>query len=167
MVAQLVVSTTPTEDKDCWRTPPQVFAALNARYGPFTLDVAADARNHLCARWYGPGGLAEDALAVSWQQAGGPVRAWCNPSYSRGMIDRFMRKAVDEAGRGHARTTFLVPANTDLPWWHELVWDNERHRFRPGIEVEFFRRRVRFLRPDGTLAGSPNFPSVAVTFGGW
>ncbi len=167
MVAQLVVSTTPTEDKDRWRTPPPLFADLSERYGPFTLDVAADARNHLCDRWYGPGGLAEDALAVSWRQVGDPVRAWCNPPYSRGMVDRFMRKAVEEAWRGHARTTCLVPACTDLPWWHELVWDSERHRFRPGVEVEFFRRRVRFLRPDGTVAGSPNFPSVAVTFGGW
>ena len=167
MVAQLVQTTTPPDEKDHWRTPPGLFTDLSARYGPFTLDVAADARNHLCDHWYGPGGLAEDALAVSWRHPDGTVRAWCNPPYSRGMIDRFMRKAAAEARLGHARTTFLVPACTDLPWWHDLVWDNERHRFRPGVEVEFFRRRVRFLRPDGRPAGSPNFPSVAVTFGGW
>ena len=158
MVAQRVVATAPSEDKDRWRTPPQNFAALDARYGPFAID---------CDRWYGPGGLAEDALAASWGQVDGLVRAWCNPPYSRGMVDQFMRKAVEEARLGHARTTLLVPATTDLPWWHELVWDGARGRFRPGVEVEFFRRRVRFLRPDGTLAGSPNFPSMAVTFGGW
>jgi len=159
-------STTPLDERDFWRTPPEVFAALDATYGPFTLDVAAHTENHMCDRWYGPGGVAEDALAVSWRQESGPVRAWCNPPYSRGMVDRFMRKAQEEARRGHASTTFLVFTWTDRPWWHDLVWDRAGRCFRPGVIVDFPEGRTRFLRPDGTLAGSPWDPSAIITFVG-
>lgn len=130
------------------------------------LDVAAHADNHLCARWYGPGGIAEDALAVSWRQEGGPVRAFCNPPYSRGIVDRFMRKAAAEARLGHAATTFLVFTWTDRPWWHELIWDRGGRCFRPNVIVDFPEGRTRFLRPDGTPAGSPWDPSAIITFVG-
>jgi hypothetical protein len=71
MVAALVTTTTPSEEKDLWRTPPALFAELCARYGPFALDAAADAGNRLCPAWLGPGSpLGEDALAASWRLPG-------------------------------------------------------------------------------------------------
>lgn len=170
MVA-LLASTIPDDERNYWRTPPALYARLNRSYGPFQLDVAANEHNHLCPLWLGPGGLAEDALTIPWRVpghiGGGPVRAFCNPPYSRGMIDRFMRKGWHEARVGNARTTFLVLAAVEQPWWHELVWDARHRRFRPGVEVEFPEGRVHFLRPNGSKSGGANFPSVLVTFGGW
>ncbi len=157
----IVKSETPTSEKDFWRTPSGLFAYCNARWGPYTLDAAADETNHLCRYWFGPGGVVEDALApdVVWG-----ARNWCNPPYSRGMVRAFMRKAVEQAENVGALTTLLVPATTDAPWWHDWVWGIEGTR--AGVEVEFLRGRVRFNRPDGTPAGTPTFASVLVTFCG-
>lgn len=171
MSAIPVNSTTPDEDSNLWRTPPALFARLDAAHGPFVLDAAADADNHLCPHWLGPGGLAEDALRAAWVVGygvgGAPIRAYCNPPYSRGMVGAFVAKAVREAAIGHARTTLLIPAWTDQPWWHEHIWDGERVRLRRGVEVEFPRGRISFMRPDGRKGTSPTFPSVIVTIGGW
>ncbi|EAU4035095.1 adenine methyltransferase, partial [Salmonella enterica] len=40
-------SNTPIEIKDLWRTPPEIFYALNAEFF-FVLDAAANAENALC-----------------------------------------------------------------------------------------------------------------------
>ena len=166
-------TTTPRAEKDSWATPRDLFDRLSATHGPFDIDAAADATNHLCAAWFGPGNIyAEDALTTHWgmeecdDEDRVPLRVWVNPPYSRGMVGRFVAKAVEEARAGRAVTTLLIPAWTDQPWWAEVVWDAARGRFRPGVEVEFLRGRVRFVRPDGTRAGSPTFPSVVVTIGG-
>ena len=71
-------------------------------------------------------------------------------------------KAAAEAQAGRAQTTLLLPATTDVGWWHEHVWDGIAPR--PGVVVEPLSGRVRFLRPDGTSAGMPNFGSALVTF---
>jgi len=168
----VVQTQTPTDEKDEWRTPPDLFARLSAIYGPFGLDVAATAHNALCRQWLGPGSrLGEDALAMHWHNphllGGTPLRVWCNPPYSRGMVAQFVAKAAEETRLGFVQSaTLLLPATTDVAWWHTSVWDSERGRFYRGVEVEFLRPRVRFLRPDGTLAGTPTFGSVAVTFYG-
>ena len=162
MSAVPTTSTVPIEDRNLWSTPPDLFARL---------DAAANADNHRCPLWLGPGGLAEDALTVPWDLARQPgdelPRVWCNPPYSRGMVPAFIQKAADEARLGRARASLLVPAWTDCPWWHELVWDPWRGRFHPGVEVEFLRGRVRFIRRDGQRGDSPTFSSMVVTFGGW
>lgn len=163
-------STTPPDERNRWRTPPSRFAELVARYGPFALDAAADATNHLCPAWFGPGSAwAEDALAACWRLANDdyPTRVFVNPPYARGTIERFAYKAAEEARLGHARTTMLVLAGIEQPWFHELVWANDPGVLRPGVGLYLFRGRVRYLRADGSPGNSPSFPSVAVTFGGW
>ena len=40
-------SNTPAEHRDSWRTPPEIFAALNAEF-VFQLDAAASEKNRLC-----------------------------------------------------------------------------------------------------------------------
>lgn len=152
-------------EKDTWQTPADLFARLNAEYGPFTLDAAANARNHRCADWFGPGSNRGviDALTVPWQDYA--RRIFCNPPYSRWMVAAFVCQGWQAARYGGTQTTFLVPATTEVRWWHEFVYDVDRRRFRPGVEVEFIRRRVRYLRPDGTQAGAGGFGSVVVTFG--
>lgn len=160
-------STTPPEDRDFWRTPPARFAELAGRFGPFALDAAAEAHTALCPAWFGPGSpWGEDALAACWRLPGdaAPTRVFCNPPYSRGNVERFARKAHAEALAGHARSTLLINVVTDQPWFHELAWDNDRGESRPGVRVRHFIGRVRFLRPNGQPAGSPEQPSMAVTF---
>jgi phage N-6-adenine-methyltransferase len=162
MPSALVRTLTPKEFKDRWRTPPEVFARAAGRYGPFDLDAAATLDDRLCPAWLGPESpLGEDALAVSWGIAeDGVTRAYCNPPYSKN--GAFVAKAAEEAEAGRAQTTLLLPATTDVRWWHRHVWQDTTQR--PGVLVEFLSPRVRFLRPDGSASGSPNFGSVLVTF---
>lgn len=165
----LTGTTTPTDEKDLWSTPPEVFAALDARYGPFTLDAAANETNHKTQLWLGPGGWAEDALRERWAnpfEGNGRTRVWCNPPYSRGMVEAFVAKAAGEVRAGRCSATLLIPATTEVVWWHRHVWDAARGRFRPGVEVEFWPRRIQFIRPDGTKGGNPPGGSVIVTFYG-
>jgi DNA (cytosine-5)-methyltransferase 1 len=157
----MVKSNTPLADKNLWRTPPEVFAMLNKQYGPFTLDAAANEENHLCEYWYGPGSfIGEDALACSWsdgRRLGPNPRVFCNPPYNK--TAEFIKKAHDEAVAGNIRSaTLLVPATTDVKWFHEYVWRN------PYAVLDFSKGRIRFLRPDGSRAKVPTHGSMFVTF---
>jgi hypothetical protein len=53
---------------DEWATPPELFAELDARHGPFDLDPCATAENAKCARHFTPGrgrpGAAMDRARV-------------------------------------------------------------------------------------------------------
>jgi phage N-6-adenine-methyltransferase len=167
MASAIVNSRTPQAERDRWRTPRETFEYASRRYGPFDLDAAADETNHLCGLWLGPGSeIAEDALAAEWGPVSSatmperPVRAYGNPPYS--ITAKFVAKAWAESVAGRAQTTLLLPATCDVRWFHEYAWSDLGPR--PGVLVEFLPRRVRFLRPDGTPAGSPTFGSVLVTF---
>jgi len=110
---------------DEWSTPQELFDALSAKLGPFTLDACASAENAKCERYFT---RADDGLARPWTG-----RVWMNPPYGR-TLGRWMAKAWS------AQTTAelvvcLVPARTDVRWWHE---------YADRGEVEFMRGRVRF-----------------------
>lgn len=147
--------------KDDWRTPPDLFARLNAEFG-FTLDVAASAENSLCEEWLseGPGG---GALGESWahvQQFSTPI-CWCNPPYSRGLQGKFIAKASLERVNG-VTTVMLLPARTDTKAFHTYIWNDEEHRPYRGVEVRFLKGRLRFV---GAPSSAP-FPSMIVIFRG-
>jgi phage N-6-adenine-methyltransferase len=128
-----------------WPTPPELFAALDARYGPFTLDPCATPDNAKCARYFT---RADDGLAQPWTG-----RVFMNPPYGSGMAD-WMRKAWESAESGSAEVVVcLVRASTDTRWWHDYAAHGE---------VEFLRRRVRF----GGAKNSAPFPSAVVVFRG-
>jgi hypothetical protein len=64
-----------TTGNACWETPPLVFPKLADDFGPFDVDVTADAQRHLCPIWFGPDSSigAVDALRSDWC-AGGQTR---------------------------------------------------------------------------------------------
>lgn len=159
-------STTPKGERDYWRTPRPVFDRANRRYGRFMVDVAANATNHLCSTWFGPdsniGARYHDALTIPWQLHYMPdevLRCWCNPPYSQ--TARWVAKALGEAVAGRAQTTLLVPATTDVRWWHDHIWQDCAPR--PGVLVQFLNR-VAFNRPNGTPSKRPQVGSVLLTF---
>lgn len=163
-MATLVRTTTPANERNRWRTPPEWFVRLSKEYGPFQLDAAADETNHLCDVWLGPGsplGL-EDALACPWG-AYNDHRVYCNPPYNQ--TAAFVRKARNEVrAKNCASVTLLLPATTDVAWFHDYVWDEGVGHPRRGVLLGFSRGRIRFLRPDGSKAGQPTHGSMFVTF---
>jgi phage N-6-adenine-methyltransferase len=143
------------------KTPLAFFATAAARYGRFTIDLAADASNTLCPVWLGPqsplGPAYEDALVVDWHRLGeGPVvLGWCNPPYAPpGTIARWVAKAQDEARLGF-RCVMLLPADTSTSWYQGLV-KHECHEFVPF--------RLRFNAGSTFEKNTAKFASLLVYF---
>jgi len=124
-----------------WITPPEVYIPLYEEF-KFTLDPCASAENHKCTKFFTE---ADNGLEQSW--AG--HRVFMNPPYGR-EIYAWTRKARHEQAKG-VLVVGLLPASTDLAWWHEDV---------AGLaEVRYIRGRVRFLT-DGPYRASGFFASV-------
>lgn len=118
---------------DCRETPEAFFRVLEAQHS-FTLDVAANAENAKCSRFFD---MVADGLAQSW--TGETV--WCNPPYSN--CSAWVWKALCEVRGGCPKVVMLLPANrTEQPWWQDLI---EPIRDRGlGVKTEFVRTRLKF-----------------------
>ena len=129
---------------DQWRSPDPLYWGINAKFGPFTLDLFTDGQNSKCPNYY----TAEDnALTQDWseklKELGGA--AYGNPPYSRatyhgkqavtGMV-HIMEYAKSMREKG-GRYVFLLKAATSETWWPE--WADH---------VAFIRGRIGFDLPD-------------------
>jgi len=139
-----------------YRTPPELFEKLHAEFG-FTCDVAADADNALCPRFYT---RETDALAQDWTGV-----CWLNPPFAeaervsqteRGRrFGLWLKKAAESAAAG-AVVVALIPARTDTHWFHDYVL--------PYAEIRFVRGRQRFPRPGDLKTKSATFPSLIAVY---
>ena len=154
-----------SHQRDDWATPHALFASLDREFR-FALDAAAAPDNTKCVCWIGPEHDTpdqRDALQGEWRRQTLPgsshlLRVWLNPPYSQ--IPEMLRTAWLESTRGRTTVVCLVPSRTDTRWFHELVWDHERHRPQPYVSLRFLKGRVRF---DGGKHSAP-FPSMLVIF---
>jgi phage N-6-adenine-methyltransferase len=126
-------------------TTPADFARFDDWLGPFTLDVAASARNAKCSRYFT---VADDGRGQSWASE----RVWCNPPYSR------IGPWIDKAWREYESTdgiAMLLPANrTEQGWWQQMV-EPYRDRVGSALRVLFLPGRMRFIAP-GAHGIGPN-----------
>ena len=60
-----------------WATPWPLFRELDARFGPFELDVCATAHNAKCKKFFSP---EDDGLNQVWHGV-----CWMNPPYGRAL----------------------------------------------------------------------------------
>lgn len=90
----------------------------------------------------------DDGLAQKWKG-----RVWLNPPYSRPLITKFMRRMTE-----HNRGTALIFSRTDTELFQTEV-------FNKAAAVKFLKGRIKFLKPDGTEAGSPGCGSVLIAYG--
>lgn len=124
-----------------WATPPEVFLPLDREFA-FTLDPCATAETAKCPRFFTE---ADDGLSQDW----GRERVFMNPPYGR-EVYAWTRKAKLSALAG-ALVVGLLPASTDLAWWHDDV--------KGHTETRWVRGRVRFLT-GGPYRASGFFASV-------
>jgi site-specific DNA-methyltransferase (adenine-specific) len=134
---------------DEWATPRDLAAKLVAEF-KLTLDVCASPGNAVVPNFFTK---EQDGLARNWNTP----NVWMNPPYGRG-IGAWVAKAARHAKAGVA--VCLLPARTDTRWWHDHIWDFEKHAPRPGVEVRFLPGRLKF----GGSANSAPFPSCVVIF---
>lgn len=113
-----------------WQTPPEIWLRLMAEF-KFDLDAAADEETTRLPRYL------TDSLEIDWPGE----RIWLNPPYGRKLAP-FVRKAAQEAAKGKL-VVALIPFRCRASWWHEAVLGQ-------ATEVRCIRKRVKFVRPDGT-----------------
>ena len=128
---------------ETWATPQAFFDRLNERFH-FTLDVAADASNAKCPRYFTE---QDNALIQDW----GKEVCFCNPPYGK-KLSAFVHKARTAAESG-ATVVLLIPARTDTRYYHKDI-------FPYASEILFCEGRLRF----GSGKDSAPFPSAVVVF---
>ncbi|MBN4761943.1 phage N-6-adenine-methyltransferase [Enterobacter hormaechei] len=132
-------SKTPPDQRDLWRTPPALFAALDAEFC-FQLDAAAAPHNALCRKFIT---AEQNTLETPWADyLNVPGYVWLNPPYSD--ITPFVKKAAAESAN-QIGTVMLVPADTSVGWFKEAI--------QTASEVRFITAgRLAFINP---VTGKP------------
>ena len=101
-------------DSHDWPTPDALWEPLNREFG-FTLDVAADASNAKCGKYFD---ASTDGLTQQWEGV-----CWMNPPFGRQMR-RWVIKAWESSRQG-ATVVCLLPCRTNTNWWHDYVMKGE------------------------------------------
>lgn len=132
-------SKTPLDQRDLWRTPPALFASLDAEFC-FQLDAAAASHNALCRKFIT---AEQNTLETPWADYMSiPGYVWLNPPYSD--ITPFVKKAATESAN-QIGTVMLVPADTSVGWFKEAI--------QTASEVRFITAgRLAFINP---VTGKP------------
>lgn len=132
-------SKTPLDQRDLWRTPPALFASLDAEFC-FQLDAAAARHNALCRKFIT---AEQNTLETPWSDyLSIPGYVWLNPPYSN--ITPFVKKAAAESDN-QIGTVMLVPADTSVGWFKEAI--------QTASEVRFITAgRLAFINP---VTGKP------------
>ncbi len=132
-------SKTPLDQRDLWRTPPALFASLDAEFC-FQLDAAAAPHNALCRKFIT---AEQNTLETPWADyLNVPGYVWLNPPYSD--ITPFVKKAAAESAN-QIGTVMLVPADTSVGWFREAI--------QTASEVRFITAgRLAFINP---VTGKP------------
>ena len=132
-------SKTPLDQRDLWRTPQALFAALDAEFC-FQLDAAAAPHNALCRKFIT---AEQNTLETPWADyLSIPGYVWLNPPYSD--ITPFVKKAAAESAN-QIGTVMLVPADTSVGWFNEAI--------QTASEVRFITAgRLAFINP---VTGKP------------
>ena len=122
-------------DRNEWYTPDWVLGLARDTLGTIDLDPASCATANAIVqarRFYDK---ATNGLVQPWSG-----RIWCNPPYSRGLIDQFATKLIEEYDTGNvAKGLFLVNNATETGWFQSLL-----ARF-PAC---FLNKRVDFWHSD-------------------
>lgn len=128
--------------KDDWETPQDFFDKLNLEFF-FTLDPCASYENYKCARFFTE---ASDGLIQNW----GGETVFCNPPYSNGQQNLWVKKCYEESLKPNTTVVALLPARTDTARFHDYILDK--------AEIRFIKGRLTFV---GTDNPAP-FPSMVV-----
>ena len=152
-----------------WRTPAPVMVPMSAMAPTvgITLDPFAAARGKptdVIATHYiyenkrellGGGGLLAD-----WRDCAGDGLVFAQPPYSREKLGACVEKIVHEGHDNEVWTLALLPASTDVRWFHDC-WEK-------AAQVCFWRGRIKFIDPSpgAKKQNSALFPNVTFHFPG-
>lgn len=134
-------------DKDEWGTPQKLFDELNEVVGGFDLDACASKENTKVVEAYF--NKDQNGLVQKWFG-----KVFCNPPYSRGEVEKWVDKALEETANGNAElVVLLLPAYTDTKWFHKC-WEGEKSN---QARIKFIKGRLKF---EGPVKFGARFPSL-------
>lgn len=134
-----------SQNSDEWETPLNLFNEYDKIYN-FDLDCCATEQNKKCKNFYS---IKENALLINdWNGK----NIWCNPPYSRGLQDKFIKKCYEESLKNKT-VVLLIPARTDKIIWHHII-------FKYASEIRFLKGRLKF----SNSKNSAPFPSAVIVF---
>lgn len=136
-----------------WGTPLPLFNVLNRMHGPFEIDLAASQENTKCEQYFD---MEINSLECDWREY---KRGFLNPDYSKGVLEPFMEKVVEETRRPGLRIVVLIPLAADTEWFQTYAMQAAHHHYISG--------RVRYVgkRKDGSIVKqTPSFPSCIAVF---
>lgn len=90
----------------------------------------------------------DDGLSKEWKG-----RVWLNPPYSRPLIEKFVNRMSK-----HGNGIVLLFNRCDSKMFQDVI-------FKTANAILFLKGRIKFLKQDGSTAGSPGCGSVLIAFG--
>ena len=148
---------------DEWETPQPLFDELDKEFH-FNADPCASISNYKCPAW---ADKTHDGLSFEWTEwievfdnsgCNGTFinpSVFCNPPYSRGNIEKWVKKSYEESQKG-CTVVMLLPVATGTVVWHDVI-------FPHASEIRFIRGRIKFTL-NGVEKGTPRFDSAIVIF---
>lgn len=147
------------DTKDCWETPPELFAALDAEFN-FLIDACATDKTTKC-KYYFKNALDEwklsslnkfDAELIDIKNLSRAV--FMNPPYSNAAP--FLVRAWEFSE--HRKVVCLVPSRMIHNKNIDFLFTYAEFRVpKPGLEIRFLSRRTKFIPPPGIKSSSPDF----------
>lgn len=135
---------------DMWRTPPEVIAYIENRFGKIKLDLCASDAGHVCDFYLDEN---EDFLNDKWlssQMIDVGQLAWLNPPYSNPLP--FVKQAIKWSLHGYA-VAGILNNDSSTKWYVEL----EKHA---QILMPITGGRIAFLNDFGEPIAQNNKPQV-------
>lgn len=167
-----------TKQSDSWETPQWLFDELNQEFN-FNIDLCATADNSKCTKYCRD--YFSNRVDKNWNCNGLAYydvadfrefnAAFMNPPYSNPRP--FIEKAWEDSK--YCKIVCLVKCDPSTKWW-ATFWDYELHRPKPGCEVRFLPKRVKYDPPAslheayefskrvGCRLPGPTFPSAILIF---
>lgn len=137
------ITTKDSAKKNHMETPDRAFDWADRRWGPLTLDVAADDWNAKTRDYYDK---KRNGLLLPW-----PGGVWCNPGWED--IYPWVQKALFEFYAGRAGcVVMLLPTRTGTEWYMD---------FAPRFQITKIRGRLKFGAKPGTTQGKGGFEYCA------
>jgi len=129
---------------DEYYTPGYLFKALEC---DFDMDVASPVDRTYCsvpARQF----ITENSLQAQWNGF-----VWCNPPFGgKNAIEPWLEKMAE-----HANGIALTPDRTSADWW--------MHAALKCSSMLVGLKKIKFIRPDGSIAGSPGNGTTLFGYG--
>lgn len=160
----------PFDGNGCWETPPLLYKAIAHDFGPFDIDLTADASRHLRPIWFGPDSPVDvpDCFGAGWWAYG--RTGFSNPPYGR-FVPRLLPYARTMA-RDHGFTsTILLPMRATLAF-HAHVLDGANELWYCDHRICFFEHGVPRLNVEQwekkrrAVADAAVFDSIVVRYTG-